>query len=109
VAALAHSPVTSSRSVSGGGIDGALSYVDVSYRAEGRSAALLRTLLQSSSPPRIRMTDQLASTFFEFLANRPSLVGTTPRQGLVSRGEADVRAAEPRHYEVLIEDSRGKQ
>jgi hypothetical protein len=61
---------------------------------------------QTSSPPRIRMTDHLASTFIEFLANRPSLVGTTSRKGLVAQSEADVRAAEPRHYEVLIEDSR---
>ena len=106
VAALAHGPENSSPSVSGGGIDGALAYVDVSYRAEGQSAALVRTMPESSSPPRIRMTDHLASTFIEFLANRPSPVGTTSRRGLVAHGEADVRAAEPRHYEVLIEDSR---
>jgi hypothetical protein len=105
VAALAHSPVNSSPSVSGGGIDGALSYVDVSYRAEGLSVALVRTMPQTSNPPRIRMTDHLAGTFIEFLANRPPLVGTS-RKGLIAQGEADVRAAEPRHYEVLLDDSR---
>jgi hypothetical protein len=106
VAALAHKPVDSSPSVSGGGIDGALSYVDVSYRIEGKPVALVRTLPQTSSPPRIRMTDHLASTFIEFLANRPSPVGTTSRQGFGAQGEADVRAAEPRYFNALIGDSR---
>jgi hypothetical protein len=69
------------------------------------SVALVRTLLPTNCRPGIRMTDQLASTFIEFLANRPSRTGATSRRALVAQCEANVRAAEPHEYQAVVEGS----